>query len=136
MYHHRKYSELQVSASYSKKFKAGACPRLQIIGIWESGGQVKRRVKIPLIVAWLIFATIALAYMWGNNPDAFPRPPESVSIFLLRLDGSQLAQAEIHYLFIVSFIVISVFTFLALFVCVKTREILGRLLAYGKVIVK
>lgn len=38
--------------------------------------------------------------------------------------------------FIVSFIVISVFTFLALFVCVKTREILGRLLAYGKVIVK
>jgi hypothetical protein len=77
---------------------------------------VKRGVKISAIIVWLVLATLSLAYVWGNNPDAFPRPPESVAVWLLKLDGSQLAQAEIHYLFAVSFMTVVICTLLAMLV--------------------
>jgi heme/copper-type cytochrome/quinol oxidase subunit 2 len=76
-------------------------------------------MKVTLIVGWIIIASLSLAYVWGGNPDAFPRPPQSFAIWITDLFGAQDAEAigrlEVHYMLVVSFIVVSVCTFLALF---------------------
>jgi len=81
---------------------------------------MSRRKKIMLIIAWLVFATFALAYVCGNVPGAFPRPPESFAIWLSNLYGAQDAEAlldlELIYLFVVSFAVVFVCTAFVLFV--------------------
>ncbi|PZN80800.1 MAG: hypothetical protein DM484_09535 [Candidatus Methylumidiphilus alinenensis] len=80
---------------------------------------MSRRTNIGLLVAWLVFATLSLTYVWGGNPDAIPRPPESFSIWLSNLYGAQdaedIGKLDVLYMLLVSFIAVSICTSLALF---------------------
>ena len=80
---------------------------------------MSRQRNIALLVAWLVFATLSLTYVWGGNTDAIPRPPESFSIWLSNLYGTQDAEdvgkLDVLYMLLVSFITVSICTLLALF---------------------
>ena len=56
----------------------------------------------------MITLTFGLAYLWGNHPELFFKPPEAFSVWLVELYGSsggeELADLELLYVFACSFI--------------------------------
>jgi hypothetical protein len=68
-------------------------------------------MKTVLCALWMICATLALTWLWGGNPDAVPRPPVSVAIWLSDVygakDGEDLGRLEVLYMLAVSFVVVA-----------------------------
>lgn len=79
---------------------------------------MKRKVSVLLTTLWIIASTLLLTYIWGGNPGVMPYPPESFGIWLSDLVGAQNAEdigrLNVHYMLIVSSIVVSFVTFLGL----------------------
>ncbi len=77
-----------------------------------------RRKMSCLIGAWFFFATVILNLVWDNNLDYVPRPPESFSLWLIKIygavDNDDIADLEIVYGMSVSFFVVVTFTFFSL----------------------
>lgn len=77
------------------------------------------------MVVWIVLASLSLAYFWGKDPEMFARPPQAFAVWLAELVGAQDAEAigrlEVHYTLVVSFIAVSVCTWLALFIWKQIR---------------
>lgn len=75
---------------------------------------MKLPVHLALAGSWLVAATLLLTYLWGHNPEMFPQPPVSFSIWLIELYGSKsgedLADLELLYMLFVSFILVVLVT--------------------------
>jgi len=103
---------------------------------------MKLAQKYSLISAWVIVATLALAFFWGNYPYLFFYLPESLSIWLIEIygasNGEELADLELLYVFISSFLIVSFLTYVALALNrkltrrVKRTGLLRRLFGYGE----
>ncbi|MDY7579686.1 hypothetical protein RGU70_15335 [Herbaspirillum sp. RTI4] len=67
------------------------------------------------IIIWLIFSTLSLSYLWLHHPDAIPRPPEKVALFLTDFfdakDADSIGVLEVYSVFLVTSLVSSVMTF-------------------------
>ncbi len=79
---------------------------------------MSRLTKTAAIIAWLIFATLAYAFVWSRNLDFFPQLPNAVGHWVTYLTGMQNSDdAEaltLYYMLIVSFVAASVLTSLAM----------------------
>ncbi|TKC83133.1 hypothetical protein FAZ69_25945 [Trinickia terrae] len=88
---------------------------------------MKRTIEIGCVIAWLLLATLALAYVWGRHPDAIPPPPLSFSLWLNDLfdahDAETSADVDLYYMLIASFLFASLCTFVAwrIFKRLRTR---------------
>ncbi|MGV2289536.1 hypothetical protein AAHK20_12565 [Trinickia sp. YCB016] len=78
---------------------------------------MKRAIKIGGVIVWLLFATFALAYVWGRHPDAIPPPPLEFSLWLNDLfdahDAEASADVDVFYMLTASFLFASLCTFIA-----------------------
>ncbi len=78
---------------------------------------MRRATKISGVIVWLLFATLALTYVWGRHPDAIPPPPLAFSLWLNDLFDAYDAEAsgvvDVYYMLAVSFILVSFCTFVA-----------------------
>ena len=65
-------------------------------------------MKAAITAIWILCATVALAWLWGGNPDAVPRPPEDFAIWISDLfgakNGEDMGRLEVWYMLTVSFI--------------------------------
>ena len=79
---------------------------------------MKRLFRSWIFYAWQITATIGLAFILGNNPDIFPilSPSEPFALWLIDVYGSangeELADLELLYVLVCSFIIVFVITLL------------------------
>lgn len=75
---------------------------------------MKRPRKAILLLAWLILATHAYAYIWSTNLDFFPQLPEKIGIWVADLTGTadseDIEKLTLYYILIVSFVVVFVAT--------------------------
>lgn len=65
-----------------------------------------------LIIIWLVIGTHGYAYLWSQNLDAFPTPPEFFGRFVSNLTGEQdnSEVTSIVYMLFSSFIIVSAVT--------------------------
>ena len=88
---------------------------------------MKRSTKITLVTLWLLVGTFILVSIWARHIDYIPSPPMEFSLWLSDLAGAKTADDEanldVHYMLVVSFLVLSLFTFIAMFIW---RRILKR----------
>ena len=81
---------------------------------------MKLSTKVTLLALWLLAGTVILVYLWARHVDYVPSPPMAFSLWLSNLAGAKDAEAEgvldVHYMLVVSFLVLSFFTFIAMFI--------------------
>lgn len=81
---------------------------------------MKRSTKITLVTLWLLAGTVILVSVWAKHIDYVPSPPMAFSLWLSDLAGAKDAEAQsildVHYMLVVSFLVLSFFTFIAMFI--------------------
>jgi hypothetical protein len=74
-------------------------------------------LRVAATALWVVVATVALAWVWGGNLDAVPRPPVSFANWLSDLygakDAEDVGRLDVIYMLTVSFIVVVVGTFAA-----------------------
>ncbi len=79
---------------------------------------MKFSYKYILITIWVIVATLVLSFFWGNYPHRFFYLPESLSIWLIDIygasNGEELADLELFYVLIMSFLIVSFLTYVLL----------------------
>lgn len=70
--------------------------------------------KTILLLLWLVVATHAYAYIWSTHLDLFPQLPEKLGRWIAELTGTaeseDIEQLTLYYIFIVSFVVVTVAT--------------------------
>ena len=78
----------------------------------EGGSEMKRLFRSWIFYAWLLIATIALSFIFGNNPEicSVLNPSESFALWLIEVYGSsngeELADLELLYVSVCSFLII------------------------------
>lgn len=81
---------------------------------------MKLSTKVTLLTLWLVAGTVILVSIWARHIDYVPSPPMVFSLWLSDLAGAKDADAEsildVHYMLVVSFLVLSFFTFIAMFI--------------------
>ncbi len=79
---------------------------------------MKFSYKYVFITIWIIVATLVLSFFWGNYPHYFFYLPEPLSIWLIEIygasNGEELADLELLYVFIMSFLMVSFLTYVIL----------------------
>lgn len=74
---------------------------------------MSRALKVALILAAGIFASLTLAHLWVTHPDRFPTLPESLwkafDAFYGSRNGEELADLEFLVVFVASSIVVTFF---------------------------
>jgi len=88
---------------------------------------MSRTTKTMLLIVWLIIATHVYAYVWSNHLDVFPQLPEEFGIWIAKLTGTanteNIEQLTLYYIFIISFVVVAIATFLCALVVWGCRRI-------------
>jgi len=63
-------------------------------------------------------ATLTLSFFWGNYPHRFFYLPEPLSVWLIEIygasNGEELADLELLYVLMMSFLIVSLLTYVAL----------------------
>lgn len=81
---------------------------------------MKLSTKVTLVTLWLLAGTFILVSIWARHTDYIPPPPLAFSLWLSDLAGAEDQDAEgildVHYMLVVSFLVLSFFTFIAMFI--------------------
>lgn len=87
---------------------------------------MKKVYRFGLTGLWIVFATASLALWWLENPDMYPAFPESFWEWLDLFYGVACceAQADLELLvrLMLSFFVISLLTFIILFLWHRIRQ--------------
>jgi hypothetical protein len=91
---------------------------------------MSRLKKAALLIIWLIFATCLYAYVWSHNLDNFPQFPEAFGRWVSKITGMDHSEdvetLTVYYMLIASFLIVSVFTFIAIFGWTQIRKLIHR----------
>jgi hypothetical protein len=70
-----------------------------------------------MLIVWLVVGTLVFAHFWLVYPDVFPRFPPKFSLWLINLygakDGEDLGNLEELAVLILSFVLVSMLTWLS-----------------------
>lgn len=68
--------------------------------------------KLPSKIILIFLFTIVIAFFWLRNPYFFPKPSESISLFIVNLFGAtnqeEVANIEFYYVFFISSIIATI----------------------------
>lgn len=89
---------------------------------------MSRARKLLFVFLWLVVATHIYALIWSNHLDSFPQLPEKLGLWIADLTGTanseDIEQLTVYYMLIVSFVVVSVATFVGTFIFWIFRKVL------------
>jgi len=81
--------------------------------------------RSDLLAFWLMGASICLDYAWYCSLDKSPAVPQSFAIWFVNLSGAknaeEIARAELVFGLAVFFVLVSLFTLAAFFLCRRAR---------------
>ncbi|APF85863.1 hypothetical protein HI806_03355 [Ralstonia solanacearum] len=91
---------------------------------------MKSPLGAGLLAAWLVVGAWLLNDWWGTHLDLVPKPPEVFGDWLIRMTGTANAEeaGDADFLFglVVSFVIVSMLTWLLLATLRQVRALLRR----------